>query len=202
MSSARILVIGTGNAGKLQEIRSILGSIAWQIRSLRDFSGIESPAETGSTYAENASLKAVYYASALGEWALADDSGLEVAALNGAPGLYSARYAGEGASDSDRRQLLLAELRCRAMGNRSARFVCAVGIAAPDGTLRNISEGICSGRIIDEERGDRGFGYDPLFCPDGYEQTFAQLSEDVKDRISHRSRALAGARKFLQQLKK
>src|SRR6185295_10297911 len=182
MSSARILVIGTGNAGKLQEIRSILGGIGWQIRSLRDFSGIESPAETGSTYAENACLKAVYYASALGEWALADDSGLEVAALNGAPGLYSARYAGEGASDSDRRQLLLTELRGRATVNRSARFVCAVGIAAPDGTVKNISEGICGGTIIDEERGEGGFGYDPLFCPNGYDQTFAQLSEEVKDR--------------------
>ena len=147
-------------------------------------------------YAENAIAKARFYALSTGLCALADDSGLEVEALGGAPGVFSARYAGEGASDAQRRELLLSELG----GNvdRRARFVAAVAIARPDGEILNVSEGICVGTLTFAPRGEGGFGYDPLFVPDGYDQTFAELSETVKNRISHRARALMQTREFLK----
>jgi XTP/dITP diphosphohydrolase len=129
---------------------------------------------------------------------------LEVEALGGAPGVYSARYAGGGASDANRRALLLSELArlaaedsSGAVGNRRARFVCVVAIATPDGTVLNTSEGICEGKMVLEERGTNGFGYDPLFVPDGFDETFAELSEAIKNRISHRARALLNMREFL-----
>jgi XTP/dITP diphosphohydrolase len=193
----RVLVIGTGNHGKLREIQNILGDLPWTIGSLQNYPQVKPPAEIGATYTDNAVLKATYYASTIGQWVLADDSGLEVTVLNGAPGLYSARYAGEGATDADRRQLLLADLHRQPTKDRFARFVCAVAIAKPDGSIATVTEGICSGEIIDEERGQGGFGYDPLFQPNGYDKTFAELSEDVKNVISHRARALAAAREFL-----
>ena len=152
------------------------------------------------TYAENAIAKAKFYAAATGMLALADDSGLEVAALGGAPGVYSARYAGVGASDADRRQLLLAELAKVDSGIRQARFVAAVAIVDPNGEVLNLSEGICEGTIIFESRGTSGFGYDPLFVPDGYDQTFAELPDEVKNRISHRARALMRTRDSLDHL--
>jgi XTP/dITP diphosphohydrolase len=196
----RVLVIGTGNPGKLREIENILDGLTWTIGSLKDYPAVKPPAEVGATYTDNAVLKATYYASTIGQWVLADDSGLEVAALDGAPGLYSARYAGEGASDADRRQLLLAELNRRDPKDRSARFVCAVAIARADGSIATVTEGICSGKIIGEARGQGGFGYDPLFQPDGHDKSFAELSEDVKNVISHRARALAAAREFLLEI--
>jgi len=128
---------------------------------------------------------------------LADDSGLEVAALGGAPGVYSARYAGEGASDADRRKLLLSQLAQLRDENREARFVCVVAIATPDGAALNTSEGVCKGRMIFTERGTNGFGYDPLFVPDGFDQTFAELSGSIKNRISHRAQALLKTKQFL-----
>jgi XTP/dITP diphosphohydrolase len=197
MKSNRVLVIGTGNRGKLREIKSILGDVPWAISSLQEYPDVLTPEEVGKTYLENATFKATYYAAAIRQWVLADDSGLEVAALNGAPGLYSARYAGKGASDADRRQLLLAELRRNKENDRSARFACAVGIASPDGKVALLTQGICSGKIVEEARGAGGFGYDPLFQPDGYQQTFAELSDEVKNVISHRAQALAEAREFL-----
>jgi len=199
MTSSRVLVIGTGNHGKLREIRNILGDLPWVVSSLQEYPGVTSPKELGATYADNARLKASYYASTLSQWVLADDSGLEVDALNGAPGLFSARYAGDGASDSDRRQLLLSELHGTSAKVHTARFVCAVAIARPKGDIATIAEGICLGTIIQQERGLGGFGYDPLFRPDGYDQTFAELSEQVKNVISHRARALSTAREFLLQ---
>jgi XTP/dITP diphosphohydrolase len=199
MESGRVLVIGTGNPGKLREIENILGELRWTLSSLHEFPDAKPPAEVGKTYADNAILKASYYAAAFGQWVLADDSGLEVTALNGAPGVFSARYAGEGASDSDRRQLLLSELRRCSSTDRSARFVCAVAIVGPDGRIGKVTEGICNGNIIGEPRGQGGFGYDPLFQPDGYDETFAELADRVKNRISHRARALAKAKEFLVQ---
>ena len=124
---------------------------------------------------------------------------MEVEALGGAPGVYSARYAGEGASDADRRALLLSELQLaqQTTENRNARFVCLVAIATPAGTVLSITEGICAGKMIFEERGTNGFGYYPLFVPDGLDQTFAELSDTIKNQISHRARALRKTREFL-----
>jgi XTP/dITP diphosphohydrolase len=196
------LLLGTRNLGKLREIETILGDVHWQLRSLREFDNVAVPAETAPTYLENAIAKAQFYARETGLCALADDSGLEVAALGGAPGVLSARYAGEGASDADRRALLLSELACVNEGNRRdtgrrARFVCVVAIATPEGTVLNTAEGVCEGRMIFEERGTNGFGYDPLFVPDGFDRTFAELSDSIKNQISHRARALLNTRSFL-----
>jgi XTP/dITP diphosphohydrolase len=223
------LLLGTRNPGKVREIETILGSIPWRLRSLREFESVEVAAEPAETYAENAILKAQFYARATGLCALADDSGLEVEALGGAPGVFSARYAGAGASDADRRKLLLselaqvpaelrngAELRNAAASRnaaesrnsaesrkaaklRNARFVCVVAIAMPDGTVLNVSEGTCNGTITFEPQGERGFGYDPLFVPDGFNETFAELPDSIKNQISHRTRALFKTKEFLVQ---
>lgn len=191
------LLLGTRNAGKVREIESILGDVPWRIRSLQEFADIDVPAETGDTYADNAIIKARFYARATGICALADDSGLEVEALGGAPGVYSARYAGDGASDADRRTLLLSELAEVPAEQRTARFVCVVAIALPDGSVLNTSEGTCPGKIIFEPRGNGGFGYDPLFVPAGFDKTFAELSDTIKNQLSHRARALLKTREFL-----
>ena len=196
-SQSPSLLLGTRNAGKVREIQTILKDIPWRLSSLNEFANVGIAAETAPTYAENAIMKAQFYARETGLYALADDSGLEVAALGGAPGVYSARYAGEAASDADRRALLLSELAQQTTENRNARFVCVVAIATPDGTILNTSEGICDGRIIFYERGTNGFGYDPLFVPNGFNETFAELTESIKNRISHRARALRKTREFL-----
>jgi XTP/dITP diphosphohydrolase len=199
MSDLPSLLLGTRNVGKVREIESILGEVPWQVRSLREFENVAVPAETAETYAGNAILKAQFYAYETGLCALADDSGLEVEALGNAPGVFSARYAGAGASDADRRKLLLSQLTDVAQEHRTARFVSAVAIAAPDGNVLNVSEGTCSGCIIFEPRGTGGFGYDPLFVPDGFDQTFAELADSIKNQISHRARALLKTREFLTQ---
>jgi XTP/dITP diphosphohydrolase len=188
------LLLGTRNPGKVKEITTILEGSGWTFSSLQEFDDVGPAAEDGVTYAENAIAKARFYAAATGMLALADDSGLEVAALGGAPGVYSARYAGDNASDADRRALLLSELAQANNQDRRARFVAAVAIADPNGEVLNVSEGICEGMITFEPRGTNGFGYDPLFIPDGYAETFAELSDDVKNRISHRARALMRTR--------
>jgi len=193
----RLLLLGTRNPGKLREITSILEGSGWSFSSLQEFDHVGSAEENGVTYSENAIAKAQFYAAATGLVALADDSGLEVAALDGAPGVYSARYAGENASDADRRQLLLSELSKTSNTDRRARFVCVVAIADPAGTILNVSEGICNGTLTFAPRGDSGFGYDPLFIPDGYTQTFAELPETIKNRISHRALALIQTKQFL-----
>ncbi len=191
------LVIGTKNVGKLFEIKTILGDLSLEVHSLVEFGITGTAEERGDSYSDNAIAKARYYAAATGLWALADDSGLEVEALGGAPGIFSARYAGEKASDSERRARLLLELSGRPDSSRNARFVCAVAIADPSRGIINVSAGICEGTISELAKGDGGFGYDPLFVPDGYNATFAELPESVKNRISHRARALVQAREFL-----
>ena len=194
------LLLGTRNPGKVKEITTILADSGLTFTSLAEFADVGPAAEDHATYAENAIAKARFYAAATGLVALADDSGLEVEALNGAPGVFSARYAGEGASDVDRRQLLLSELAKVESNDRRARFVAAVAIAGPHGEVLNVSEGICEGMITFEPRGTNGFGYDPLFIPDGYDQTFAQLSDEIKNRISHRALALMQTKQFLTSL--
>ena len=190
------LLLGTRNPGKIHEIKLILEGLGLEFHSLQEFPGVEVPAETEETYAGNAVLKAKFYARATGMLALADDSGLEVEALGGAPGVISARYAGEHATDADRRALLLSELAKTGSQNLRARFVCSIAVTADDGVVE-VFNGTCEGRIIFEARGESGFGYDPLFIPEGHDQTFAELSDDIKNQISHRARALMKLRTAL-----
>src|SRR5215211_6511977 len=191
------LLLGTRNPGKVIEIVSILAASGWSFSSLQEFPNVGEAEENFTTFVENAIAKAQFYASATGLCALADDSGLEVEALGGAPGVFSARYAGAQASDADRRTLLLSELTKVGDSNRRARFVAVVAISKPNGEILNLSEGICNGTITFAPRGTGGFGYDPLFIPDGYTQTFAELPYYIKNRISHRALALAQTREFL-----
>jgi len=196
----RSLLLGTRNPGKVIEITSILANSDWSFSSLEEFPNVGEAEENFTTFAENAIAKAQFYASATGVCALADDSGLEVEALGGAPGVFSARYAGAQASDADRRTLLLSELGKTGDTIRRACFVAVVAIATPNGEILNLSEGICNGTITFAPRGTGGFGYDPLFIPDGYDQTFAELPDTIKNQISHRARALMGTLTFLSQL--
>ena len=181
----------------MAELRSLLEPLSLRLRSLEEFAEVSEVAETGSSFAENAILKAQGYAAQTQLWTLADDSGLEVDALNGAPGVYSARYGGEGLSDADRTRRLLETLSKVGGGNRNARFVCVIAIADPRGEVSNVSTGICEGSIAFAPRGTNGFGYDPVFVPEGYEQSFGELTVEVKEKISHRARALSAASAFL-----
>ena len=200
MITARSLVVATQNQGKLHELRQLLGDLPFKLYRLTDFPNISPIPETGISFIENASLKAVGYATQTGCLTLADDSGLEVEALDGAPGILSARYAGESASDAQRIEKLLLELSGIAAVKRSARFVSAVAIADGVGRILDVSVGECKGRIDFAPRGSEGFGYDPIFIPNGYDKTFAELKTEIKNEISHRARALAGAREFLRTL--
>jgi XTP/dITP diphosphohydrolase len=194
------LLIATTNRGKVRELQALLADFPASLHvRLPDELGIDLHVEeTGLTYAENATLKARAFCQASGMLALADDSGLEVAALGGAPGLYSARYAPlPGATDADRRAFLLLNLADQP-APWSARFVCTVAIAVPDGRLF-ISEGECRGEIILVERGNDGFGYDPIFLVTELGRTMAELSMEEKNRLSHRARAVRGAYPLLQQ---
>ena len=184
------LVIATRNAHKLEEIRAIFDFNNLEVLSAFDFPEIPDVVEDGDTLEANAIKKAVEIATATNCWAMADDSGLEVSALGGAPGVYSARYASEQCSYSDNNDKLLRELSGKP--NRSAQFRTVVALSDPEGNVKTVS-GECPGVIIEELRGTNGFGYDPLFVPEGYTETFAQLSADVKNRISHRARALQKA---------
>ena len=185
------LVIATRNAHKLEEIRAIFDFEGLDVSSAFDYPDIPDVVEDGDTFKANAIKKAVEIAKATGCWALADDSGLEVIALGGAPGVYSARYAGEPCSYPANNEKLLRELTGKT--DRSARFRTVISLSDPSGTVRTV-EGDCPGTLIEQERGTNGFGYDPLFVPDGYTETFAELSSKVKNSISHRARALQKAR--------
>ena len=191
------LLIATHNAGKVAELLPLMRSLPLRLQSLANFPEIGEVEETGETFAENASFKAQAYAKQSQLWTLSDDSGLEVDALGGAPGVYSARYGGAGLTFNERIKLLLEELSRSESADRRARFVCVIAIADPRGEIVNLSTGICDGTIAHAPRGTNGFGYDPVFVPDGYEQTFGELSTEIKERISHRARALAAARLFL-----
>ena len=181
-SEEKILVVATGNPGKVKEMQVHLADLDWRLVLKPDAIDVE---ETGTTFQENARLKASQVAIATGKWAIADDSGLAVDALNGAPGLYSARY---GKNDSERISRLLAELGPNP--NRHAQFVCAVSVARPDGTIALESIGICPGEILREPQGVGGFGYDPIFYVSEKGMTFAQMPTEMKREIGHRGRAL------------
>jgi XTP/dITP diphosphohydrolase len=179
------LVVATGNPGKLKEMQAYLQALPVELRLKPDHLEVE---ETGETFLENACLKATIIAAATGQWAIADDSGLAVNALGGAPGVYSARYA---STDADRIARLLDELAAQPSGDRSAQFVCAMAIARPDGSVALTTEGICPGEILHAPQGSDGFGYDPIFYVPQQGQSFAQMSEQSKNQISHRGRAFA-----------
>lgn len=189
------LVVATGNAGKLVEIRAILGDLALRLRSLAEFPDVWMP-EEGDDYAANAVAKARHVAAATGRAALADDSGLEVAGLDGGPGPHSARYGGPGLDDAGRVARLLAELAGRDGDARTARFVCVAALATPDGAVE-VARGECAGWILAAPRGAAGFGYDPVFRADGERASMAELAADAKNRISHRARALRALRPAL-----
>ncbi len=191
------LLIATRNTGKVKELHSLLAGLPVRLRSLQEFAWIPEVIETGATFADNATLKAVAYAQSTQLLALADDSGLEVEALNGAPGVLSARYAGENATDAERTAQLIQQLNSTGDKSRRARFVCAIAIADLNGNLIYASEGICTGHIAARPSGAGGFGYDPIFVPDNYDQSFASLPPAIKVQISHRATALHCARAFL-----
>lgn len=184
------LVIASKNVHKIRELRSMLKAVPlWDLYSLIDFPQYTPPEETGSTFEENAILKAEGAAKALDAWVLADDSGLVVPALGGAPGVYSARYGGQEATDKENRKKLLQKMQGMKEENRDAYFECAMALASPDG-VRKVVTARCEGTIVDAERGGQGFGYDPLFQKHDYSKTFAELEEATKNRISHRRKAL------------
>ena len=183
------MVIATRNAGKLREFRSLLASLGSRILSLNDLSLEVELEESGDSFAENARLKAVGYSCLTPYPVLADDSGLEVEALGGRPGIYSARYAGPNASDADRIRKLLHELE-QSAAPRSARFVCALALAR-EGALILEAEGECRGIIADEPCGNNGFGYDPVFLIPELGKTYAELTDSEKNVHSHRARAVA-----------
>jgi len=191
------LVLATRNPGKTAEIKALLAGV--RVEPAASIPGCPEPEETGLTFEENALIKARTIARYTGLTALADDSGLEVDALDGAPGVRSARYAGTGASDQDNIHRLLDALDGIPDDDRTARFRCVMAVAVPDGRTWT-AEGVCGGRIIRKPRGESGFGYDPLFVPVGYESTFGELDPAVKNRISHRAAALRQIVELLQEL--
>jgi len=197
LSSVRLLV-ATGNPGKLREIQALLTGLPLEVASLADVATVEFPPE-GAEYAQNAIVKARVAAGQLGQWALADDSGLEVDGLDGAPGAFSARYGGERLDDADRAAHLIAQLGARPGAQRSARFVCVVALVSASGEVHT-ARGECPGTILPAPRGAGGFGYDPIFRPDGFEFSLAELPPGVKDRISHRGLALAQLRPLLEAI--
>ncbi|MGQ0625791.1 MAG: RdgB/HAM1 family non-canonical purine NTP pyrophosphatase [Sporichthyaceae bacterium] len=185
------LVLATRNAGKLVELQRLLddAGLAVTLRSVGDFPYVGEVAETGATFAENAALKACAVAAATGLAAVADDSGLCVEALNQMPGIFSARWSGRHGDDEANLDLVLAQLADVPDARRGACFVCAGALALPDDTLETV-EGVIRGRLLRERAGTNGFGYDPIFVPDGHELTTAQMSATAKDAISHRGQAM------------
>ncbi len=197
--AGRKIVIATRNAGKVKEIRDILADLDVTVLSLSDFPGVESPEETGSTFEENAVIKAKSAASATGMPSLADDSGLEVDALGGLPGVRSARFAGNGAGDEANNRKLLQLLKGVPAERRTARFRCAIAVCSAGGRIETTT-GACDGLITFEPRGSCGFGYDPLFLVPELGRTFAEIGVDEKNRLSHRGRALRAARPIIARM--
>lgn len=193
------LLIASRNRKKKEELRQILSGMEFQLLSLDELPPLPEVEEDGTTFAENAIKKAVTVARQTGLLTLADDSGLVVDALQGAPGVYSARYSNPGATDEKNNRKLLQSMRNIPDANRTARFVCVIALAMPDGQVQTV-EGRCEGRIDHGPRGDAGFGYDPLFIPAGREESFAQLAPEVKNKISHRGRALELIKPVLQRI--
>lgn len=189
------IIIATKNAHKTGEFRAMLGS-GYEVVDLTAFPELPAAEENGATFEENSAIKALHAAARFPGWVLADDSGLEVDALGGAPGVISARYSGEGATDASNRERLINELHKLEGDSFSARFRCVLSVAEGDRVLGTWS-GAVEGVIVPQERGSGGFGYDPLFIPNGESATFAELPGEVKNRLSHRARAFAAFREWL-----
>lgn len=182
------LVVATHNQGKVEEFKALMKDLPIEIKYLADFEKIEPPQETGRTFAANARQKAVYYAKKLGKPCIADDSGLEVQALEGAPGVRSARYAGEEASDEDNNKLLLHNMKFQV--KRTCRFRCALCVANETGKVINEVDGVCDGMLLHEPLGEEGFGYDPLFWSTELHKGMGEATMEEKNKISHRGKAI------------
>jgi XTP/dITP diphosphohydrolase len=195
------LLIATNNPGKIKEYQELLGDLPLELTyPAQEGLDIE-VIETGGSFAENARLKATAYAKASGLLTLADDSGLEVDALGGEPGIHSARYAGREASDEERYRLLLERLQGVPWEERTARFRCVIAVATPEGQVYTV-EGSCEGIIAFAPKGEHGFGYDPVFYLPEYGMTMAELPLETKNKISHRARAMQGAREILEEMQR
>lgn len=192
------LLVATSNQGKLAELTDLLAGLPVELQSLSEIERFDEVEETGATFVENVRLKASGYAAQTGLPVIADDSGLEVASLDGRPGVLSARYGGVHTSFDEKMTKLLGEIDKTGDTRRKARFVCAMAIADTAGNILYTTRGVCAGKIAAAPRGDLGFGYDPLFIPDGFELTFGELSRAVKQKISHRARAFEQIIPFLR----
>lgn len=197
---ANVLVLGTRNVKKRREIEEILGDLPLTLHDLSQYPNAPEVVEDGATFEANARKKAAETAKALGQWTLGEDSGLVVPALDGRPGVLSARYAGTQGDDEANNARLRAELKPYPPADRAAYYVCTAALSDPDGNVRAVVEGRCHGLLIDEPRGSGGFGYDPLFLIPEYHRTFGELSATVKHALSHRARALAKLRPVLRDL--
>jgi XTP/dITP diphosphohydrolase len=196
---ARTVVIATRNRKKFEEMAALLGGLDLEVRSLADFPGVPTVVEEGETFEENAKAKALAYAQATGQWALADDSGLEVDALGGRPGVRSSRWGGEEGNDGLNNRTLLEALADHPKETWTARYRCVVALATPDRVLL-VAEGACEGRITDRPAGSNGFGYDPHFYLPDLGRTMAQLAPSAKNRLSHRGRAIRALKRRLKKL--
>jgi XTP/dITP diphosphohydrolase len=194
-----LLVVGTRNPKKREEILEILGDLGLDLRDLTAWADVPDVVEDGATFEANARKKATEFARQVGQWVLAEDSGLVVPALGGRPGVHSARYAGKQGDDKANNAKLLAELAPLPDDRRAAYYVCFAALANPRGDVQATAEGRCHGVIVREPRGSGGFGYDPLFLIPEYHRTFGELSPRVKHALSHRARALAQLRPALRQ---
>jgi XTP/dITP diphosphohydrolase len=199
MSELRTIVLASRNKKKAREVAEILAPAGFSVIPVTEFPDVPEVEEDGLTFADNAAKKASEVARALNRWVIGEDSGLQVDALGGAPGIYSARFSGPGATDTSNNQKLMAELSAVPDAKRGAGYLCSVALSDPAGKIRIACEGTCRGRILSEASGNGGFGYDPYFLIPEYHMTFGQLSSVVKHRLSHRARAFA---KFLPMLMK
>ena len=200
MTMLRTLVLGTRNVKKGAELVELLAPHGLQLRTLADFDDGLDVVEDGDSFAANAALKATQQARHLGHWVLGEDSGISVQALNGAPGIYSARFSGDGATDESNNQHLISELGDTPLEKRSAYYTCHMALSDPTGDVRVSVESYCRGRIRFEASGHAGFGYDPYFEVREYHKTFGELGEQVKSVISHRARAIRQLVPRLRQL--
>lgn len=196
MQKPETILLASGNTHKIEELKQVLKPLGIELKSTLDFEEAEEVVEDKPDLEGNALKKARYWHQLTGLPALADDTGLEVDALNGAPGVYSARYAGENVTYDDNVNKLLKEMNGKE--NRAAQFKTVVAFVTDEG--EKLFEGVCKGEIISEKRGDKGFGYDPVFVPEGYTQTFAELNSDEKNKISHRARAVEKFLEFIQDI--